>query len=88
MKCETMGELLKEAKQEISFAIVLNPDRVKAIKESVEEVIAEKFSKEGDEKKEYAVEQPCNLMGFCPWCDAKTDGGEKYVLSNNIEKDI
>lgn len=49
MMCETMDELLKEAKQEISFAIALNPNRVKAIKEAVEEVIAEKFSKEGDE---------------------------------------
>ena len=49
MKCETMEELLKEAKQEIAFAIVLNPDRVKVIKKAVEEVMAEKFSKEGAE---------------------------------------
>lgn len=49
MKCETMEELLKEAKQEICFAIVVNPDRVKVIKKAVEEVIAEKFSKEGAE---------------------------------------
>ena len=43
MKCETMEEFLKEAKQEICFAIVVNPDRLKAIKKAVEEVMAEKF---------------------------------------------
>ena len=48
MKCETVEELLKEAKEEISFAMVLNPDRVKFIKEAVEEVLAKKFSKVGD----------------------------------------
>jgi epoxyqueuosine reductase QueG len=48
MKCETMEELLKEAKEEISFAMVLNPDRVKVIKKAVEEVMTEKFSKDGD----------------------------------------
>ncbi len=43
MKCNTMEELLEEAKQELSFAVIINPDRAKVIKQAVEEVIAEKF---------------------------------------------
>lgn len=27
--------------------------------------------------KEYAVEQPCNLMNYCPYCGAKMDGGKQ-----------
>ena len=41
-------ESLKEAKEEISFAMVLNPGRIKVIKKAVEEVMTEKFSKDGD----------------------------------------
>lgn len=26
--------------------------------------------------KVYAIEQPCNLMNYCPYCGAKMDGGE------------
>ena len=28
-------------------------------------------------EKEYSVEQPSNLMNYCPYCGAKMDGGEK-----------
>ena len=43
MKCETIEELLKEVKEETTFAIVLNnPDRVKVIEKAMNEVINEK----------------------------------------------
>lgn len=50
MKCETMEELLEKAKQEICFAIAVNHlEKITIIKRALEEVMGEKFDKEGAE---------------------------------------
>ena len=46
MKCNTLEELTEEVKKDIHIAKILlgnNPDRIKVIKESAEEVANEKF---------------------------------------------
>lgn len=46
MTCKTKDELLAEVKKDISLAMIVNPDRVKVIKEATEKVLNLKFKEE------------------------------------------
>ena len=49
MQCKTEEELLAEAKKDIEIALLMGShNRIKVIKRSAEEVIAERFSKGGE----------------------------------------
>ena len=42
MKCNTLEELKKEVESDIAIAIIVNPDRIKVINDTVNEVCKEK----------------------------------------------
>lgn len=50
MKCKTLEDLIKEVKNDIATAYIINPDRFKVIKEAFEEVVNLKFKDENIEK--------------------------------------
>lgn len=46
MKCSTLAELEKEIADDIAMAMVINPDRIRAIKAAAEKVANLKFGSE------------------------------------------
>ena len=46
MKCKTKDEILDKLKKDISLATIVNPDRIKVIKETFEKVLNLKFKEE------------------------------------------
>ena len=46
MQFDSVEKIMKEANQEMAFAAVLNPDRIKMVRQAAEEVINEKFGNE------------------------------------------
>lgn len=46
MQFDSVEKIMKEANQEMAFAAVLNPDRMKMVRQAAEEVINEKFGNE------------------------------------------
>ena len=46
MQFDSVEKIIKEANQEMAFAVVLNPDRIKMVRQAAEEVIKEKFGNE------------------------------------------